>query len=102
MSTNSIIIDIAPQAINIDFRTVKTRDINFGYDAFDGDGVTTEFVLSAQFKSSALVVFVNGVLAKKGAGAAYTEGANRDRIIFSAAPAGGSFKDEIVAFYAKA
>jgi len=110
MSTSKFTIDVAPLAINVNFKTVKTRDIAFGYDPFSGDGATTDFTLSAQCKLNGIVVFINGVLAKQGtegnsSSGLYYLNSTRKKIIFFTAPAGetGSLSaDEIVAFYAKA
>ena len=100
--TQPIIVEVATPDIVLNFDTVQTRDIAFGYDSFDGDGATKEFILSSQYKENSCIVFVNGVLAKKGIGGTYTEGLTRNSVVFVNAPAGGGYKDEIVVFYAKA
>lgn len=107
MASNDIYVNVAPQAVNVEFRTVQTRDIDFGYDPFNGDGVTTEFTLSAQCKSNGIVVFVNGVVAKQGTEGSPSSGtyylnSMRTKIVFFTAPGGGTYKDEILAFFAKA
>jgi len=74
-----------------------------GQALFTGDGVTTEFSLP-KFRSGSLLVFFNGRLAKKGEEAdetvAYWEKSTLDGFVFRVAPAGGDYKDEILAFYA--
>jgi len=71
---------------------------------FTGDGVTTEFTLP-KFRAGSLLIFFNGRLAKKGLEAdltaAYWEKTTRDGFVFRVAPKGGSYKDELLAFYAK-
>ena len=77
---------------------------NMGQTVFTGDGVTTSFSLP-KFRSDSLLVFINGRLAKKGlstnTAGAYYEKATLDGFIFRAAPKGGDYQDEILAFYVK-
>lgn len=71
--------------------------------SFIGDDSTTEFQLP-KFRAGSLLVFFNGRLAKKGLQsdltAAYWEKSTNDGFIFRAAPKGGDFADELLAFYA--
>ncbi len=73
--------------------------------SFVGDGETTEFNLP-KFRSGSLLIFFNGRLAKKGLEAdltaAYWEKTTLNGFIFRAAPKGGDYKDELLAFYEKA
>lgn len=90
--------DIVTQCICIDLNAVVTRDVAFYSDQLTGDGVTEDFPTTHQFKANSVLVFINGVLAKKGV--TYAEGADQQTIEFAAAPAGGGSPDEILVHYA--
>ena len=95
-----ITIELSPSKIEINLNTVVTRDIVFDQAKHSGNGVLTTFATPSKFKSNAALVFVNGVLAERGAGKAYIEGADQQSVVFATAPAGGSSPDEILIFYA--
>lgn len=63
---------------------------------FDGDGETKEFSFPSTFRSGSLLLFKNGVLTKD-----YSELTGRTGVSFTTAPAGGDYKDEFFAYYAK-
>lgn len=65
---------------------------------FQGDGTTVDFTFPERFRSGSLVVYINGIVAKK---SMYVEKTGKDGIIFNTAPAGGGLPDELLAFYAK-
>ncbi len=90
-------------AVGTSPQNLKNPIASLGQALFIGDGETTEFPLP-KFRSGSLLVFFNGRLAKKGEEsdetAAYWEKPTLDGFIFRIAPAGGDYKDEILAFYA--
>jgi len=67
--------------------------------AFDGDGVVFDFTFPFKYRAGSLIIFINGRVAKKDT--EYTEKSNQLGVIFTTAPAGGDYKDEILAYYAK-
>lgn len=67
--------------------------------SFDGDGVTTEFIFPSTYKSDTLLLFKNGVLAENGVDYEELNGLNGVR--FFVAPAGGSYVDKFLAYYAR-
>jgi hypothetical protein len=77
----------------------------FSNESFVGDGITVNFTLP-KFRSGSLLVFFNGRLAKKGLQtdltAAYWEKSTLDGFTFRVAPKGGNYKDELLAYFAKA
>jgi len=74
----------------------------FGYYPFVGDGVTTEFATPEKFRANTMVLFINGRVATKGVTGEYVEWDNCEGVTFTNPPAGGEYKDEILAYYAKA
>ena len=74
---------------------------SFGYYPFVGDGVTTEFAIE-KFRANSLVLFINGRVATKGVTGEYVENETSDGVVFATAPAGEPYKDEMLAYYAKA
>lgn len=65
---------------------------------FEGDGGTVDFTFPSRFRTGSLVIWINGIVAKK---SMYVEKSGKDGVIFNTAPAGGDYKDEMLAFYAK-
>ncbi len=73
-----------------------TLEVDMPY-TFEGDGVTTTFLFPTKFRSGTLMLFRNGVLAKKGV--TYNELPDRTGVSFPVAPDGAPNKDEFAAFF---
>lgn len=88
--------------LNIGATPASAKNPVYEFDtyAFDGDGVTLSFAIP-KFRSGSLILFKNGRLLKKGDGNEYTENETHDGVVFTTAPAGGDYKDEMLAYYAK-